>query len=450
MVTVTQLAGFCQRRGFIYPGSQIYGGLAGTWDYGPLGVELKRNLIDLWWRRFVRSRSDIYGLDSAILMNRAVWVASGHTDAGFSDPLVEDQVTGERYRADHLLEAAGVSLGATDPKTLNQLIKDHDLKSPAGNRLSEVRDFNMMFQTNIGAAAGTDQTVYIRPETAQGMFVNFKNIIDSQQPDLPFGIAQVGKAFRNEISPRDFIFRSREFEQMEIEYFCRPEAKPDLWQEWRQAILDFLESVGIGSEMIGELEISPSERAHYSQKTVDFVFEFSFGRQELCGLADRGDYDLKNHQTASGKSLEYISKTDAGKIQPHCLEPTFGLDRLILAILTAAYRTDQANDRVYLALSPALAPVRYAVSPLLKNRPEMVKTARRIYDQLKDRWGQVAWDDHGNIGKRYRRQDEIGTPACIVIDHQTLDDGTVTSRDRDSLKQVRVRPESLLEAASGQ
>ena len=440
---LNDLVSLCQRRGFIYQGSQLYGGLAGTWDYGPLGVELKRNLQNVWWQRFVTIRDDIYGLDSAILMNSGVWQASGHTEAGFADPLVEDLVSRQRYRADQWLEELGHPAAGLAPEALDQLIAKHQIKSPAGNPLSPVRQFNMMFATHIGATAGEDDLIYLRPETAQGMFVNFKNVVDSLQPDLPFGLAQVGKAFRNEISPRDFVFRSREFEQMEIEYFCRPEEKDQLWSDWVGAVRDFLSVVGVDHQSVKEVEVPASERAHYSRRTIDFEFVFPFGQRELCGLADRGDFDLANHQRASGKNLEYIDKNDQARIQPHCLEPTFGVDRLILAILVSSYTVDEVNGRVYLDLPNDLAPVRWAVSPLLANKPELVAKARAVYDQLLGRGERVAWDASGNIGKRYRRQDEVGTPACLVIDHQTLDDGTVTVRDRNSLKQTRQLPDKL-------
>ena len=440
---LNDLVSLCQRRGFIYQGSQLYGGLAGTWDYGPLGVELKRNLQNLWWQRFVAARDDIYGIDSAILMNSAVWRASGHTDAGFADPLVEDLVTHQRYRADQLLDDLGHDVAGLTIEQIGELIVRHDIKSPAGNQLSDIRQFNMMFATHIGATAKDDDVVYLRPETAQGMFVNFKNVVDSLQPDLPFGLAQIGKAFRNEIAPRDFVFRAREFEQMEIEYFCLPKDKDELWQSWVEGMRDFLSVVGVDISLIKEIDVPETDRAHYSQRTIDFEFLFPFGQRELCGLADRGDFDLANHQKSSGKSLEYITKNGQVKVRPHCLEPTFGVDRLILAILVSSYKVDQVHDRVYLDLPPDLAPVRWAVSPLLGNNAELVACARQVYDQLKAQGERVAWDASGNIGKRYRRQDEVGTPSCLVIDHQTLEDGTLTVRDRNSLSQTRCSPHDL-------
>ena len=442
-VKLDDLLSLCKRRGFFYQGSEIYGGLAGTWDYGPLGVQLKRNLLNLWWQHFVEKRTDIYGLDSAILMNEQVWRASGHLD-GFVDLVVEDSLTGERYRFDHLLEVAGLKFDSSDLEQAEALLQKHQLKSPAGNPLKpQVRQFNMMFQTKIGTSAKGAQTTYLRPETAQGIFINFKNIIDSCQPDLPFGIAQIGKSFRNEISPRDFIFRTREFEQMEIEYFCRPEDWKGFFETWQTQLRDWFESIGLDKNLLTEIEVSPAERAHYSQRTVDFEFQFPFGQKELCGLAYRGDYDLRQHQDLSKKSLEYIDKQTQEKFLPVCIEPSFGVERTILALLQSVYRRDEVNGRTYLALPADLAPNQYAVSPLLSNQPQLVQKARQVFEVLQAKYGRVVWDDHGNIGKRYRRQDEIGTPWCIVIDHQTLEDGTATRRNRDDLVQTRIQPEKL-------
>ena len=426
----------CKRRGFIYPGSDIYGGLAGSWDFGPLGVELKRRIKDLWWQTFVINRSDIYGLESAILMSAKVWQASGHTAAGFGDPLVEDLVNQKRYRADHLLSQQGLEVDGLTVSDLNDLIKKHQINSPDGNQLSPVRQFNMMFTTQVGPTS--HNKTYLRPETAQGMFVNFKNIIDSYQPDLPFGLAQIGKAFRNEISPRDFIFRTREFEQMEIEYFCQPTDRQVVFDAWQKRMIQFFELVGLNPDRLHLIEVPANQRAHYSQRTVDFEFDFPFGRAELAGLADRGHFDLNNHQAQSGVNLSYIDKQTQTKIEPVCIEPTFGLERLILALLTAAYRDDPDNQRIYLALKPNIAPIQYCVSPLLKNKPQLVTKAKQVYQLLRDKYTHVAWDDSGNIGRRYRRQDEIGTPYCVVVDFQTLDDDSVTVRQRDDLNQQRL------------
>ena len=433
------IVSLCKRRGFFYPGSEIYGGLAGTWDYGPLGIQLKRNLQAAWWRMFVENRDDIYGVDSAILMNTRVWQASGHTGAGFTDVLVEDTETKKRYRADHLLEEHGIDPTDMHFEQMAKAFDEHKIKSPDGNKLSAPKRFNLLFETHIGAIEDDSSSVYLRPETAQGMFVNFKNVVDSLQPDLPFGLAQIGKAFRNEISPRDFLFRLREFEQMEIEYFCTKDQWPEHFDHWREQIYKWISLIGLKTSSISELEVPASDRAHYSERTIDFEFDFPFGKKELYGLAYRTDHDLANHQSSSSKSLEYITKDRQEKIIPHCIEPTFGIERTILAILCSAYTNDKANQRVYLALPEAIAPVLYCVSPLLKNKPELVEKAREVYKLLQSKYGRVSWDDNGNIGKRYRRQDEIGTPWCVVIDFDTLADGTVTVRDRDSLKQTRLK-----------
>ena len=436
MANLEELISLCKRRGFLYQGSEIYGGLAGTWDWGPLGVQLKRNLQQEWWRTFVEQRADIYGLESAILMNSQVWQASGHLD-GFADLVVEDTVTGQRWRVDHLLEGQGIETTELDVAVADALIKKHNLKSPQGNPLSAAKPFNMMFETRIGADAGQAQATYLRPETAQGIFVNFKNVIDSFQPDLPFGIAQMGKSFRNEISPRDFIFRSREFEQMEIEYFCHQKDWQKAFEELRREAYRWFEDIGLDMALISEIDVPEDQRAHYSQKTIDLEFEFAFGKKELFGLAYRGDFDLKQHQALSGKNLEYIDKRTQEKFLPVCVEPSFGMERTVLALLQSVYRRDDKNGRVFLAFPPQIAPCQYAVSPLVVNKPELVAKARQVFDLLQARHGRVIWDAHSNIGKRYRRQDEIGTPWCIVIDFQTLEDGTVTRRDRDSLEQVR-------------
>ncbi len=389
-----KITALCKRRGFIYQGSEIYGGLAGTWDYGPLGVALKKNIENLWWQEFIGRRDDIYGLDSAIMMPARVWQASGHL-AGFTDPL----------------EVAG-----------------------------QTRKFNLMFKTEIGASADSESVAYLRPETAQGMFTNFKNVIDSFHPKLPFGLAQIGKCFRNEIAPRDFLFRAREFEIMEIEYFIRAKDWEEKFEVWHQAIKSWLIGLGLPENKIYEEEVTPVERAHYSSRTIDFQFDFPFGRKELCGLAYRSDFDLRQHAAATGVDLTYQDEATNEKFIPHVIEPTFGLDRLLLAILTSAYSEDTlgGESRVYLKLAPLLAPIRLAVFPLLKNKPQLVERARIIFRELKATLGNVAFDDNGNIGKRYRRQDEIGTPWCVTIDFQTLEDDTVTIRARDSGLQERV------------
>lgn len=444
-IKMEEIISLCKRRGFIYQGSDVYGGLAGTWDYGPLGVELKRNIEELWWKSFVSRNDNIYGVDAAILMNQKVWKASGHTET-FADPLVEDLVTKKRYRADHLLKEAGQEVDGLTNDELNNLIKDKKIKSPDGNELSEVREFNMMFKTNVGPVVDEGSISYLRPETAQGIFTNYKNVVDSFYPNMPFGIAQIGKAFRNEISPRDFIFRSREFNQMEIEYFV----DPNNWQESFDKLLKdihiFLEKVlELPTDKIHELEVPESDRAHYSKRTIDIEFDYPIGREELLGLAYRTDFDLMNIEKASGKSMEYRPKNGDEPYVPHVIEPSFGLERLVMAVFTAFYVND--GDRKYLKLPNQLAPVRALVSPLLKNKPELVKKAKMVYEMLNsspELIGKVMWDESGNIGKRYAKADEIGIPECIVVDFDTLEDDTVTVRNRDTTKQERVKISELV------
>ncbi len=434
------IVSLAKRRGFIYQGSDVYGGLSGTWDYGPLGVALKRNIMQLWWQMFVDTRDDMYGVDAAILMNQKVWQASGHVDT-FVDPLCEDVENHRRYRTDHILKDNGVDPEGMTMEQMDAVIAEHGIKSPDGNPLSKSRTFNMMFKTHVGATDDEASISYLRPETAQGIFTNFKNVVDSFYPDLPFGLAQQGKAFRNEIAPRDFIFRSREFEQMEIEYFINPENWEAEFEKWVVAGHAWCDALGLPSESVHELEVPAEDRAHYSKRTIDFEYDFPIGREELFGLAYRTDFDLGNIQRVSGKSMEYTIKGTNTRFVPHVIEPSFGVERALMAVLSAAYREDEQNGekRVYLALPEHLAPVRYCVSPLLKNKPELVAKAREVYASLSQQFpGRVMWDDNGNIGKRYRRQDEIGTPECVVIDFQTLEDGTVTVRNRDTTEQKRI------------
>ena len=445
-VTMEAIISLCKRRGFIYQGSDVYGGLSGTWDYGPLGVALKRNIMNLWWRRFVDERDDMYGVDAAILMNQKVWKASGHVDT-FVDPLCEDMVNHRRYRTDHILKDNGVDADGMTMEQMDAAIVEQGIKSPDGNPLSKSRTFNMMFKTHVGATESDDSISYLRPETAQGIFTNFKNVVDSFYPNLPFGIAQQGKAFRNEIAPRDFVFRSREFEQMEIEYFVNPEHWQEVFDELLTSTHAFLAELGLRQEYIHELDVPAEDRAHYSKKTIDIEYDYPIGREELMGIAYRTDFDLMNIQRASGKSMEYTIKGTNTKFVPHVIEPSFGVERALMAVLASSYREDEQNGekRVYLALPEHLAPVKFAVSPLLKNKPELVEKARDVYASLvKANPGRVMWDDNGNIGKRYRRQDEIGTPYCVVIDFQTLEDGTVTVRERDTTEQRRVTAKELL------
>jgi glycyl-tRNA synthetase len=427
-----KIVSLAKRRGFIYPGSEIYGGLSGTWDYGPLGVELKNNIKQLWWRTFVQERDDMCGLDAAILMNADVWKASGHV-SGFADPMGDCSNCNSRFRADQLDEP-GVCPSCGKYGTLGA-----------------VRQFNMMFKTQIGASEGEGSVTYLRPETAGGIFVNFKNIVDSFHPKLPFGIAQIGKAFRNEIAPRDFIFRVRELEQMEIEYFVRPGEWEAAFEEWRKDVLEFFRSLGISPNSVHELDVAPDDLAHYSKRTIDFEFDFPFGRKELSGLAYRTDFDLKAHSEASGVDLSYLDDTTGERFIPHVIEPSFGVDRTVLALLTSAYTEDElgGEPRTYLKFNSKVAPIKAAVFPLLKNKPELVAKAREVYSMLKKHIPQIMWDDNGNIGKRYRRQDEIGTPYCITVDFDTLGEkpelkDTVTIRDRDTGEQERVSIDSLV------
>jgi glycyl-tRNA synthetase len=440
-----QIVSLAKRRGFIYPGSDVYGGLSGTWDFGPLGVTLKRNIMQLWWEMFVGAREDIYGVDAAILMNQKVWQASGHVDT-FTDPLVEDLETKQRFRADHVLKDAGFDVEGLSLEQLSDLIKTNDVKSPNGNDLSEVRTFNMMFKTIVGPIDDEANVTYLRPETAQGIFTNYKNVVDSFYPNLPFGLAQQGKAFRNEISPRDFIFRSREFEQMEIEYFVDPDKWEESFEHWRQQIWKWTQALGLPDESVHELEVGDGDRAHYSKRTIDFEFDFPIGKEELLGLAYRTDFDLMNIQNATGKKMDYLVKGTNTRFVPHVIEPSFGVERAVMAVLSAAYVEDEVNgeSRIYLKLPEHLAPVKYAVSPLVRNKPELVDKAREFFMAMKRKHGAVMWDDNGNIGKRYRRQDEIGTPYCVVVDFETLEDNTVTVRDRDTTQQRRVAIDELL------
>lgn len=417
--SLEDIVSLAKRRGFIFPGSDVYGGLSGTWDYGPLGVQLKHNIMSSWWNMFVNERDDMYGVDAAILMNQKVWQASGHVDT-FTDPLVECSNCKGRFRADKIDASKCPTCGKE-------------------GTFGEPKQFNMMFRTSVGSMADEKSISYLRPETAQGIFTNYKNVVDTFYPDMPFGIAQQGKAFRNEISPRDFIFRSREFEQMEIEYFVHPEKWKESFELWKELVLEWLDELGLPKNMIHELEVPENDRAHYSKRTIDFEFDFPIGREELLGLAYRTDFDLQNIQRVSGKSMEYTIKGTNDKFVPHVIEPSFGVERVIMAVLTAAYTEDEVNgeSRVYLKLPEHLAPVKYCVSPLVRNKPELVEKAREVYKVLKAKYGNVMWDDNGNIGKRYRRQDEIGTPYCVVVDFQTLEDDTVTVRERDTTEQSR-------------
>lgn len=449
-VSLEQIVSLAKRRGFVFPGSDIYGGLAGTFDYGPLGVALKNNLKALWWKRFVEDRDDMYGVDASLIMPARVWEASGHTET-FNDPLVSDAKTGERFRLDHVLEAAGIDPEGMSLEDMWEALQKAGLKTPGGNAYEQPMKFNLLFPVTMGASKDTSTLAYLRGETAQGMFVNFKNIIDAYHPKLPFGMGQIGKAFRNEIAPREFVFRLRELEQMEVEYFVAPEMWEASFDEWLSVMRAYAEEIGLPLEKLHEKEIGDEDRAHYSKRTIDFEFEFPTGTKELWGLAYRTDYDLSRHAEYSSVPLVYLDEEKKEKIVPHVIEPSLGIERTLLAVLASAYREDDlgGETRTYLALSPKVAPVKAMVSPLLKNKPELVEKAKEVRKELQKVHPAIAWDDNGNIGKRYRRQDEIGTPFCITIDFDTLGEtpelrDTVTLRHRDTGAQERL---SVAEAA---
>ena len=421
MSSLEQIVSLAKRRGFIYPGSEIYGGLANTYDYGPLGVALKKNIKDYWWKRFVLTSENMYGLDGGVLLNSKVWEASGHIE-NFTDPLVECKKCHKRFRADQLEEKK---------------------KCPeCGGELTEPMSFNGMFRTNIGATEESRNIAYLRPETAQAIFINFKNILNSFSPKLPFGIAQIGKAFRNEITLGYYVFRMLEFEQMEIEYFINESDWEKTFVFWQGEMLDFAKEIGINTKKLKFREHDASERSHYSKRTTDLEYEFPVGFKELYGLAYRTDFDLKNHSKASGVDLTYLDSATGERFFPHVIEPSFGLDRTILPVLLDAY--SERDGKVVLKLSSKIAPIKAAVFPLLANKPELVEKARGIYKKLLSEFPTV-WDARGNIGKRYASQDEIGTPWCITVDFQTLEDDTVTIRDRDTGKQERIKIENLVE-----
>ena len=438
-----KIVNLCKRRGFIFQASEIYGGLNGAWDYGPLGVELKRNLKNYWWRVTVHEREDVVGMDGAILTHPDVLKASGHVE-GFSDPMIDCRSCKAHLRLDQLIDKKGVK------QCPNCGSKD----------LTEARQFNLMFETHVGAAADESSIAYLRPETAQSIFVQFKNILEVSRKKLPFGIAQIGKAFRNEINPRNFTFRSREFEQMELEYFCRPEQGMELLEYWKEERLKFYDDIGISRSKLHVRNVPDEERAFYSKGTYDIEYDFPFGRQELEGVAYRTDYDLKQHQHASDKSLEYFDEETKERFIPHVVEPSAGVDRTVLALICEAYSEDQApNDkgemeaRTVLRFHPRMAPIKCAIFPLLKNKEPLVVKAKEIVDILRPHMT-VFYDESGAIGRRYRRQDEIGTPFGITIDFETLGEkdpklrDTVTLRERDSMKQERVKTSDLLRLLS--
>jgi glycyl-tRNA synthetase len=449
VATMEKVAALCKRRGFVFPGSDIYGGLANTWDYGPLGAELKRNVKDLWWRMFVHSRRDVVGLDGGILMHPRVWEASGHVE-GFNDPLVDCRTCKSRFRADHLIEERlGEHAEGKSPAEMTAMMAAAGLKCPVcGNAtLTEARQFNMMFRTTIGPIEETGTVVYLRPETAQAMFVQYKNVVATGRVKVPFGIAQIGKAFRNEITPGNFIFRLLEFEQMEIEYFTRPDEAPEAFESWLAAMQGWLEHIGVRGEYVRVREHAADELSHYSSRTVDFEYQFpgAMGWRELYGLANRTDFDLTQHQNASGQDLQYFDQAENRKYIPYVIEPTFGVDRTILTLLIDAYDEEatvdvngKADVRTVLRLHPRVAPYKAAVLPLLR-KPELVAPAQALFDAIRTETGAlIEYDETGNIGKRYRRQDEIGTPFCFTVDFDTLEDASVTVRHRDDMSQERI------------
>src|SRR5881398_1107705 len=433
-----KIVNLCKRRGFIFQASEIYGGLNGAWDYGPLGVELKRNLKDYWWRVTVHERDDVVGMDGAILTHREVLKASGHVE-GFSDPMIDCRTCKAHLRFDQLIEKKGVK----------------QCPNCGGRDLTDARQFNLMFETHVGAAADESSIAYLRPETAQSIFVQFKNVLEVSRKKLPFGIAQIGKAFRNEINPRNFTFRSREFELMELEYFCRPEQGMDLLAYWLKERIKFYEEIGINRKRLHILDVPDKDREFYSKGTFDIEYEFPFGRQELEGVAYRTDYDLQQHIKASGKTLDYFDEETKERFVPHVVEPSAGVDRTVLALICDAYSEDEAPDdkgkmetRVVLRFHPRVAPIKCAVFPLLKNKEPLVAKAKEIVDLLRPHM-YVFYDESGAIGRRYRRQDEIGTPFGVTVDFETLGENdpalrdTVTLRERDSMKQERVAIKDL-------
>ena len=446
-VPLEKIISLAKRRGFIYPTSDIYGGLASSYDYGPLGAELLRTIRNLWWEELITHRMDMIGIDTQILLHPETWVASGHVNA-FNDPLVEDKVTHKRYRADHLIGAwlekhpqpEPVEVDGLDLEQMGALIEKLKITSPEGNPILPPKAFNIMFQSAIGVVEGEKQPVYLRGETAQGIFTNFHNLLNSTRLQLPFGVGQIGKSFRNEITTGQFIFRTLEFEQAEIEFFFDPEASDwqALFQDWQAAMMGFVcGTLGMRSENLRWRRHSDQERSFYSKETYDLEYRFPFGFKELWGIAYRTDYDLKQHIEHSGRDLRYTDPRTGRTLIPHVIEPAVGVNRLLLMALCDAYWEDAANQRVVMRFAPRLAPYKAAVFPLLKNRPELVDKARQVFQQVSRQFA-ATWDERGNIGKRYYAQDEIGTPFCITIDFQSLEDETVTVRERDSMVQERV------------
>jgi glycyl-tRNA synthetase len=442
-LTMEKIVSLSKRRGFIYPSCEIYGGFANSYSYGPYGAELKKNIKDLWWKMFVQSTPEIIGLDGPILLNPAVWQASGHTE-GFNDAMVDCKDCKSRFRADHVVkEATGEDLEG-DLKALDKALAKIKCPTCGKTNWTESRFINMMFKTEMN---GYNGDIYLRPETAGSIFVEYKSVIDSMRVKMPFGIAQIGKAFRNEIIARNFIFRLREFEQMEIEYFINPKADWEtIFNIWLEKQESFAKAIGIQTSEIKRYEHPKEKLSHYSKKTIDIEYNFPFGYSELFGLANRTDFDLKSHETASGVDLKFDDVQSGEKYLPHVIEPTFGLDRSILAALCSAYTEEEieGDTRTVLKFPFKIAPIKVAVFPLLKNKPDLVAKAKEVYNSLSEHF-MCEFDDNGNIGKRYRRQDEIGTPYCVTIDFDTLEDDTVTIRNRDTMKQERIELTKLID-----
>lgn len=451
-VTMDTLVSLCKRRGFVFPGSEIYGGLANTWDYGPLGVELRNNIKQAWWKNFVHQRRDIVGIDGGILMNPRVWEASGHVDE-FNDPLVDCRECRGRFRADTLVEEAlSTSIEGLPPAEMDRIIKEQAVKCPncGKSNWTPVRAFNMMFRTQIGPVDESATTVYLRPETAQSIFMQYRNVLQSSRNKLPFGIAQIGKAFRNEITPGNFIFRVLELEQMEIEYFIDGDEWEPLFDQWMDDQKQFLLSLGINEAHLKAREHTPEELSHYSRRTVDYEYLFPFGWKELTGLAYRYDFDLTRHQEVSGVDMTYFDQANNQKFVPHVIEPTFGVERLMLMVLVDAYDEEKTVDangaeasRVVLRIDPKIAPFKVAVLPLSK-KPELSGLADDVFRSLQQRFA-TDYDETQSIGRRYRRQDEIGTPLCVTVDFDSLEDNAVTIRDRDTMEQTRVAIDDLVD-----
>ena len=445
-----KIVSLCKRRGFIFPGSEIYGGLSSTYSYGPYGAELKRNIKNLWWNRFVSTREDIVGMDGPILLHPRLWEASGHVDV-FGDAMVDCKKCKKRFRADHLVfEATGKDLEGNFDE-MNRVLHEEKVPCPecGAKSWTEVRFFKMMFTTQMN---GIEEDIYLRPETAGAIFVDFKNIVQSTRVRVPFGIAQIGKAFRNEIVTGNFIFRLREFEQMEIEYFIHPKAK---WEQVFEELLlqqeAYASELGLDKENLQRYEHKKEKLSHYSKKTVDIEYNFPFGFSELFGCAHRGDFDLTQHAKATGEKLDYLDPVSSERYVPHVIEPTFGVELSILAVLCSAYHEEtlsESDTRVVMKFPVAIAPVKIAIFPLLKNKPDLVAGAREIFEELSTQYA-CEFDDNGNIGKRYRRQDEIGTPFCVTFDFESLDDASVTVRDRDSMQQERVAISELIKYFHG-